>query len=506
MIKKIFSVIVLMLLVSSHLAIASNGIQVDIPNARSLGMANSMQALADDWSALFTNPAGLTQAEGNWTIGWSNGIVMPEGSYAALAYPQNQLPFSGMDLVTNDLKPHIHYIPTLALIYNYSDKFTFGFGISAPFGLGTEWDLIDMPETYGNATDIADEYETYSNLKVINFQPTAAMKVTDKLSMGLGLSLMYATLDLDVLKIAYNPVIATWPGLTESMARSGVTLPELTSDQYRILIENSLSGNGFGFGANFGLHYQANKKLSFGFTARYFTDLALSGGNRKTLIRYGDEAKTTTLLGVPATPVSPYASDADPTGENTKQYHLDMFSGTNLVSKSDADADVPLPVKLGLGIAYRANWRWNLALDVSWTQWENWDVIDIDIAQGDNMQLKKEWINTIEYGGGIEFMATRKLAIRTGYYSAESPSPAETMTPTIPDPAPRQAACLGLGYDFGQFKINLAGEYILFDDATVDSYVFDTSTGITENYAGNYEFNVLTFVVSAEVALDQLLP
>ena len=75
---------------------ASNGTQIGNVGARSTAMASCFRGLADDWSAVFFNPAGLTQLGTKWTIGGSMGIIMPSGSYNAHAYPDNHYQFGGM--------------------------------------------------------------------------------------------------------------------------------------------------------------------------------------------------------------------------------------------------------------------------------------------------------------------------------------------------------------------------------------------------------------------------
>ena len=61
-------------------AVASNGSQIGTVGARSTAMGSCFRGLADDWSAVFFNPAGLTQL-GKITIGGSLGIIMPGGDY-----------------------------------------------------------------------------------------------------------------------------------------------------------------------------------------------------------------------------------------------------------------------------------------------------------------------------------------------------------------------------------------------------------------------------------------
>ncbi|MFO7888954.1 MAG: outer membrane protein transport protein [bacterium] len=500
MVKKMISTVLVftIVVIIANPAWASNGTQIGIIGARSTGMGSCYRGLANDWSAVFFNPAGLTQLNGKWTIGISNGIVMPRGSYTAKEYYLTMFPFSGMNTEQVDATPQNFFVPSVGIFYNPSDKLTFGLGVFAPFGLGSEWDLIDLPSSYGNSTGISKDKESYSDHQVINVQPTVAFKVSDNISIGLGVSYIWGKMDLDMVKLAFNPALQSWGSLTQGLALSGITLPALTPDQYRIAVENNLSGSGTAWGANLGIHYKASDKLSFGASVRYSTDLKLSGDNTQITIMHGDATKYGILSAVPD---AAFASDSDPTGTATKQGLLALFSGMNISETSDVEADLPLPLTAGAGFAYKATDKLTLVADVSMTRWSSWDVIDVEIEDGDNLELKQDWKNTIEVGVGAEYKLSSLLDLRAGIYTVDSPVPDETMSPTIPDPNRRYDISGGIGLHLGKITFNLTGEYVFFPNKTVDLYEFDFATGIAENYAGDYEFNAIVITAGAQINL-----
>ncbi len=500
MVKKTISVVLffVLILILNNPVSASNGTQIGTVGARSTAMGSCFRGLADDWSALFFNPAGLTQLNGKWTIGISNGLIMPRGSYTANDYFLTAFPFSGMDLNQVDATAQNFFVPSLGILYKSSEKLTFGLGIYAPFGLGSEWDLINLPASYGNTTGISKDKESFSDHQVINIQPTIAYKISDKLSIGLGLSYIWGKMDLDMVKLTFNPAAASWAYLTAAFAQSGITLPALTLDQYRLVLENNLSGSGSAYGANVGIHYQADDKLSIGISLRYNSDLKLSGDNKQIIIMHGDAAKYATLNAVPD---AAYASEQDPTGTATKQGLLALFSGMNIPTTSDVTADLPLPITAGAGFAYKATDQLTFVADFSWTQWATWDVIEVEVEGSDNLELEQDWKNTIEIGGGVEYVLSPKFALRAGYYTVGSPVPDETMSPTIPDPNRRHVITGGFGLNLGKINFNLAGEYVIFSDKEVDSYEFDFATGIADNYAGSYKFNAFVITAGAQINL-----
>ncbi len=491
-------VIALLCLVIVTEAGASNGTQIGTVGARSTAMGSCFRGLSDDWSAIYFNPAGLTQLKGKWTIGFSGGYIMPRGNYTAASYPAAWAPFSGMYTTEREASPRNFLVPSLAIFYNGMEKMTLGISVYAPFGLGTEWDLVKVPDNYGNATGISKTKESYSDHQVIVIQPTVAFKFSDKLSFGLGLSYIWGKMDLDMVKLAFNPAAASWPALQVGLAGFGVTLPDLTADQYRIMVENNLKGTGSAYGANFGFLFKATDKLSIGLSGRYFTDLKLSGDNKQTYIMPGDPTKVAILTGVPD---AAFASAADPTGTATKQSLIGAFSGVNISSTDDVTADLPLPMTLGGGIAYKFSDKLTLVADASWTNWATWDVITVNVEGGDAIALKQNWVNTIELGAGCEYWASSKMAIRLGFYTTDTPVPDETMNPTLLDPNRRYVVTGGLGYNLGPASINLACERVIFGEKTIDTYSFDQSTGVADNYAGVYNFSAWVFTLGTQINL-----
>jgi len=496
-----FSIFIVVILATT--AFASNGTQIGTVGARSTSMGSCFRGLADDWSAVFFNPAGLTQL-GKWTIGGSTGLIIPRGSYTADPYPV--YPFSGMYTTQVDATPKNFYVPSIGVFYKPSEKLVVGVGVYAPFGLGTEWDLLTLPLSYGNATGISKQNETYSDHQVIDVQPTVAFKLSEKISVGLGVSYVWGKMTIDQVVLAWNPVlgevapdVSRWKALQLAVASMGGTLPDLTADQDRIAVENNLSGDGSAYGFNFGLHFKLSEKLSVGFSGRYWTDLKLSGTNKKTMIMHGDATKAAVIQGIPANYL---ADQSDPTGEVNKAQLLALFSGQNIPDEYDAKANLPLPMTLGGGIAFKPCPKLTLTADFSWTNWAKWDKIAITGENHDTINMEENWKNTLEIGGGFEFLAAERESsqffVRGGFYTVDTPAPDETMSPTILDPNRRYVITGGLGLNLGKISFNLAYEHVLFKDKDVKEYVFDPTTGAAENYAGLYKFHasVITFGTS----------
>ena len=459
--RKIISLAIILLLSTVFISntLASNGIQIGNVGARSTAMASCFRGLADDWSALFFNPAGLTQLGSKWTIGFSGGLIMPSGSYNAHDYPATHFQFAGMYTNERDLVDRTFFVPSGGIFYKPSDRIVFGIGVYAPFGLGTEWDLVMVPPAYGNPDAISKTNEEYSDLQIINIQPTVAFKLSDKISLGVGFSYIHGKMVLDMIQLPYHPLA-----------------------QQRIVLETNLDGTGSTFGANAGLLFEFSEKFALGLSGRF----ALSN-----LSFDGDMGLT---VGLPA-----------------------VLGGVNQSQSGIAEAELPLPWTIGAGIAFKPSAKFTMTADVSMTNWDSWDVITIKNIEGilnpltnqplGTEELDQKWENTIEAGFGLEYMAmdngTNRLFLRGGFYTAASPVPDATMNPTILDPNRRYVFTGGIGFDLPKIGFNLAAEYIMFGEKDVADYEWGAlEEGLmVGNYAGIYNFNALVFTFGTSIKL-----
>ena len=287
--------LLLILALTASQAFASNGTQIGTVGARSTAMGSAFRGLADDWSAVYFNPAGLTQLQSKWTIGFSGGLIAPRGSYEAASYPPTMMPSALMTLTETDAKARNFFVPAMSVFYKANDKLTLGVGVYAPFGLGTEWDLLENNATYGNPNALSKKYENYSDHQVITVQPTVAYQLTDRLSLGLGVNFIWGKMVLDLAKLAVNPAI---PAIAANPALNALLMPMVNQPFHtRMVVESNLDGDGTTWGFNAGLKFDVTDKLSLGVSARVAGDLALSG-TMKTAIT----CPTTPILSTPSRP------------------------------------------------------------------------------------------------------------------------------------------------------------------------------------------------------------
>jgi long-chain fatty acid transport protein len=128
---------------------------------------NAFTATADNPSAVFYNGAGLTQGEGTKVIGNVFAI--------SLGYEADTLAHDDMD---DDFQP----VPSLFISHNVADSpLALGFGIYAPFALGSDWG--------SDAAFTIDPRVPYeADLEYIKYHAVIAWQISDTLSVAAGAS------------------------------------------------------------------------------------------------------------------------------------------------------------------------------------------------------------------------------------------------------------------------------------------------------------------------------
>lgn len=176
----------------------------------------------NDPSTIYFNPAGMTRLQGIQTqVGVH--LIMPNSDITdtgSSAPPTATLGGSA----GNPYEPTP--VPNGFVSYQINDNLWAGVGITAPFGLGSDYGT----SWFGRFDS------TKTELEVIDIQPTIAYKMNDKLSLGVGVNIQKAEADL----------------------RNRVMIGAATE------ANSQLKGDDWGFGYSFGLQYQPWESTVFG--------------------------------------------------------------------------------------------------------------------------------------------------------------------------------------------------------------------------------------------------
>jgi len=153
------------------------GLGVRIPNQDPTAIArgNAFAATADNPSAIYYNPAGITQMSGHNV---QAGALFYLGIDAQYRSPTGQHVENDSEVVT---VPHLHYV------YNPTNlPVSFGLGVYAPFGLEMDWPR-DAPFATGGRR---------GELLYLTINPVVAWQVHPTLSVAGGPTINYSDVDL----------------------------------------------------------------------------------------------------------------------------------------------------------------------------------------------------------------------------------------------------------------------------------------------------------------------
>jgi long-chain fatty acid transport protein len=220
------------LLFCPHLA--ANGLNLNSLGSRALAMGGAFVGLADDFSTIYWNPAGMAHFRKHH-FGFYGTDIIPSSSYT-------------FDMADIEAKTETqHYLAGLAAYYfPLGENMVAGLGIYIPSGLGSLWDGLDFA-----AVTFLYPYEWESKIGRVTFSPALAYKINQQLYVGAALNINYATF-----------LIKTHAGDQEL----GVDL-----GQY----EENLKG--WGFGATVGILAKPSDKVSLGAAVRTSSKISFSG-------------------------------------------------------------------------------------------------------------------------------------------------------------------------------------------------------------------------------------
>ncbi len=202
------------------------GFRLPDQSASAMGMAGAFVGQADDASAAWYNPAGMTQLAGTQVAGGMIAI------YPSLTHETA----SGQ---TDVAERQFHFPAHFYATHSLNDRTAIGISINNPFGLSTDW----------SDTSATRYVATFSNIVTTAINPSLAFQATPDLSLAFGLT--------------YVSMRATM----EKLANFG------PAGQY----DSRLAGDGDGWGANLAALYKVSEAMHIGLTYRSRIKVDLDG-------------------------------------------------------------------------------------------------------------------------------------------------------------------------------------------------------------------------------------
>ena len=156
----------------------SNGLNLNSIGSRASSMGTAFIGLSDDFSAVFFNPAGLTQME-NASLTLFGTDLIPTASY--------QFDMAGIDTETES---QMYFSGAVAYFNPVSDKLVLGLAVYVPSASGGKWKGEDLQNLLTPPT----VYEWESQIFVLTVSPVIAYKISDSFSIGAALNINYGML------------------------------------------------------------------------------------------------------------------------------------------------------------------------------------------------------------------------------------------------------------------------------------------------------------------------
>ncbi len=406
-------------------------------SAKGLGEAMAGGATeTDEPNSIFYNPAGIAFMDSDGVSAGLSAILIKaeytdRGSYDILGAP-----LQGPD-ATSD---RTGWVPNLFVAFKLSDTVSAGFGLTAPFGLGTNYPRNWVGRYHAVKTD----------LKTINLSPAAAWQVVPGfLSIGGAVNIQYVDAELtnavDFGTILY-PAAGTPPQSLDGFA--------------------DLNGDAWGVGYSLGILCRPTETTKIGLNYRSKVKQTLKGDVK---------------FEVPA----------------VARAILNAGGMTNYFVNTDADADLTTPASLSLGAAQMLGDDFEIKADLSWTGWNCFRelAVEFDSSQPDAITTEN-WTDTYRVSLGLDWYVTEAITLRAGTSYDDTPISQDYRTPRIPDNN-RIWLSLGAGVDLTEdLTVDLAYLHLFMEkmDATLTS-AENASKGFM---VGEYEPSIDVF--SAEIS------
>jgi long-chain fatty acid transport protein len=381
--------------------------------AASMGSVGGNIVMDDDASAVSRNPANL--------------VLLPDAEVQAGAnIIHAKVKFtSALSGQTDETQDPWKFLPYAFASMPLNNNWALGVGVDVPFGQSVIW---------SQEGQFRYTAPYYSELTVVNINPTLATKLGDHLCIGVGVDIYDSDLDLRQ--------IVPWSQATGAPVPDG---------------EEELKGSGTGIGGNAALTWLINSDQQMALTYR-----------SPVKVNY----------------------DGHLTADN-----IPVMMQAMVLPRADFNTEITFPASATLGYSIKPCDKLKLEADVEWIQFSRYSNLTLD-ADGDNpllhpagdptppsapLTIPQNWKDSWTAGVGAEYQLTTAWALRAGYEFIQSPIPNNTLAPTLPD-GNRSVVSVGLGYKCGAHAVDLAFMQSFYPNRTI-------STQSTPYYNGTYTFN-----------------
>jgi long-chain fatty acid transport protein len=466
---------------------ATNGMNMEGYGPIATGMGGASMAYDNGTAAMMNNPATLSLMESKARLDLAIGFLGPNVTSSMSGMPDAK---SSGDLY---MMPAFGYA-------RKGGQFTYGLGVFAQGGMGTEYDANSFLAA-GSGEKVRSE------VSVGRVIIPVAYDVNDKWKVGGSLDFVWAEMDLKMaLSGAQFLDMSAFPGATQtygavsgsmmntfgSLVFGGGGFPAGTINpanpvnwgRFDFSDGSDFSGKakGTGFAGKLGAVYQMNKALAFGFAYHSKTSIGDLEANGATV---SFNANVDTGVASGGAPSGVYAPVTIP------------LTGSIKVK------DFQWPQMLGFGTAYQASPKLNLVFDYKWINWaDTMKNFKMSFTAGPNQAgLAQGFANTVldatmyqnwkdqnvfMLGAGYKF--TEEFTGRIGFDIANNPIPDKYENPLFPAIV-KNHYMIGAGYAFSKASsVDFSFTYAPEVSATNGQGVKTTHSQMNEQIMYSYRF------------------
>ncbi len=402
------------------------------------GMGNAFAgaaAVAEDASTIYFNPAGMSYLPKSEIL-IAGHLVAPESKFTDKgSIRSNGDPMEGAK--TSEAGSSA-LIPNFYIAHQLDKDVTLGFGVNVPFGMTTEYDDDWVGRYHG----------VLSELAIVNLNPSIALKLNEKLSVGAGINYQHADVTL-----------------TSAVDFSGACLSagfSLVDCQNNLSVKDGfadIEGDGWGSGFNLGAILQLNKNSRIGLSFR-------------SSVRH--DLKGTANFSV----------------DETAQFVVDS---TGLFKDADVQADLELPATASISAVHELFDSTQFLFDLTWTEWSDFQELRIDYTnteQPDSVTSTK-WDDAYRVSVGVTHEVSSRLKLRAGTAYDQTPIPDEKhRTPRIPGDD-RIWISAGVGYSIAKnLHFDAGYTYIYTSTAKTENQFESSIDELNHTVKGEYESSI----------------
>jgi long-chain fatty acid transport protein len=413
----IFSLGLMLVLVGKTLA---GGLSVLEQGVRSMGMAGAFLMDEKDPAGIFDNVAVIAFIRDasfvvGGHVGWTRVTLSGQDAFPGAAAEESW---------TNALRLR----PVASYIQPLGARLTMGVGVRTPFQFISSW---SDPETFSGRF-LAQEARIVSR----EITPTVGYRLADRLAIGAGVGIHFASLELNRHLPAVNPFDFTVADVAALHAASDTA----SAFSYRAGLVAE-----FANGVALTLNYESHAQID------------LEGAGALTRLNTASaELDDRMALLIPEVPVP--------------------FQST-----------LHLPTQFGGTVSYRGN-DWGVAADARWQRWSSLQTLRLEFNEIQpqsterptlDTTLLRNFENTLQLRFGVERHVSDEWTLRAGFLRDPTPAPIEAVSPVFTD-ADRYCATLGATWSRQNLRIDMAQAIQFFSER-------HTAGVNPEGYDGRYK-------------------